>query len=91
MNSFHDEKIANASVGGQYSGVVKTATNFAGINYGDYAYVLELNGKKINTNKAIFEAFEKDKEYMIYFVRTSKTEYQNTLHGAIIVSAEAIH
>lgn len=90
INPSHDEKIANASSMGQYSGVIKTATNFAGINYADYAYVLEIGGKKLYVNKAIHDAFERQHEYVIYFVRTSKREYQNMLHGAVIVSAEAL-
>lgn len=91
INPFYDEKVANSgSSMGQYSGVVSTATSFAGIKYGDYAYVLEIGGKKLYTQKAVFDAFEKDKEYAIYFARMSKREYQNMIHGAVIVSAEAL-
>lgn len=85
---FYDNTTANNPYKGQYGGIVSSANEFAGIKPSDYAYVVQIGKKKIYTTKDIYEAFENDKVYNVYFIRPYKSEYKNIIISAVIVSAE---
>lgn len=89
IHAFQDAEAASGASLGQYGGIVKSATSFAGMNFADYSHVVQVGEKKFYTTKNIQEAFQEGQNYDVYFIRTAKVEYQNILHG-VIVSAEVI-
>lgn len=79
----YDEAVLNQSV-------PPGANKFVPSNYSpaDFAYVVQVGEKKIYTTKSAYEAFENGRHYTLYFIRATKTEYNQIIYGAMILSAE---
>lgn len=87
---FYDEAAMQNLSKVRGGGMVQKAMNFSGKRVEDYAYAIQVGAQKIYTDKTVYEAFENQKDYCVYFIRLYKTVRDNVLLSAIIVSAEAL-
>lgn len=89
VNTFYDEKVIEKTASMEYGATVQQAMRFAGMNYGDYVYVVQVGEKKFYSAQDVHDAFDSGRAYSVYYIRNAKKEYQNIIMG-VIVSAELL-
>lgn len=88
VNLSHDDYFSQQNVSGLYAGVFKTMSGE--YNAADHAYVVQVGEKRIYTTKSVHDAFENGVEYSVYFIRANKAEYNHSIYGATLLSAEVL-